>query len=82
MFSLHEWDVGLVKGVEHSIILSDTKLYHERSRHIASADVEDVQRHLREPLASGIIRVLESICKIERRMVLRGCVLIRLLRLL
>ncbi|KAJ8385585.1 hypothetical protein AAFF_G00184470 [Aldrovandia affinis] len=30
VFSLHEWDVGLAKGVEHNIRLSDSRPFRER----------------------------------------------------
>lgn len=55
VFSLHEWDVGLAKGVEHHIRLHDTRPFRERSRRIAPADIDDVRRHIQQLLANGII---------------------------
>lgn len=55
VFSMHEWDVGLAKGVEHRIRLSDPRPFRERSRRLAPADIEDVRRHLQELLQAGII---------------------------
>ncbi|KAI3375871.1 hypothetical protein L3Q82_003756 [Scortum barcoo] len=40
VFSLHEWDVGLAKGVEHTIRMSDPRPFRERSRRLAPADLE------------------------------------------
>lgn len=48
--------MGLAKGVEHSIHLSDPRPFHERSRHIAPADIDDVRRHIQKLLAAGIIK--------------------------
>lgn len=53
--SMHEWDVGLAKGVEHKITLSDACPFHQRSHQLAPADTEDVQKHLQEPLQAWII---------------------------
>ncbi len=52
VFSLHEWEVGLAKGVEHCIRLADTRPFRERSRRIAPADIDDVRRHLKDLLES------------------------------
>lgn len=60
VFSLSEWDMGLAKGVEHHIRLSDTRPFRERSRRIAPADIDDVRRHLQELLAAGIIKESRS----------------------
>ena len=60
VFSLEEWDVGLAKGVTHHIRLRDARLFRERSRRIAPADIEDVRRHLQELLAAGIIKESRS----------------------
>ncbi|XP_038135153.1 uncharacterized protein LOC119779547 [Cyprinodon tularosa] len=60
VFSVEEWDVGLAKGVEHEIRLSDPKPFRERSRRIAPADIDDVRRHLQELLAAGIIKESRS----------------------
>ncbi|KAL7886896.1 hypothetical protein AOLI_G00046170 [Acnodon oligacanthus] len=60
VFSIHEWDVGLAKGVEHTIRLSDTRPFHECSRCLAPADIDDVRRHLQESLAAGIIKESRS----------------------
>lgn len=60
VFSLHEWDVGLAKGVEHHIRLSDTRPFRERSRRLAPADIEDVRRHLQDLLKAGIIKESRS----------------------
>ncbi|CAM5121346.1 unnamed protein product, partial [Natator depressus] len=55
VFSLHEWDVGCAKGVEHNIRLHDSRPFRERSRKIALSEMEDVQHHLQELAANGII---------------------------
>ncbi len=55
VFSLHEWDVGLAKGVEHHIRLHDPRPFRERSRRLAPADIDDVRRHIQQLLAAGII---------------------------
>lgn len=55
VFSLHEWDVGRAKGVEHHIRLHDPRPFRERSRRIAPADIDDVRRHIQQLLATGII---------------------------
>ncbi|KAI5094535.1 hypothetical protein C0J45_16259, partial [Silurus meridionalis] len=55
VFSMHEWDVGLAKGVEHKIRLSDARPFRQRSRRLAPADIEDVRKHLQELLQAGII---------------------------
>lgn len=60
VFSLHEWDVGLAKGVEHQIRLSDSRPFRERSRRLAPADIEDVRRHLQDLLQTGIIKESRS----------------------
>ncbi|XP_028853388.1 LOW QUALITY PROTEIN: uncharacterized protein LOC114800338 [Denticeps clupeoides] len=60
VFSVLEWDVGLAKGVEHTIRLSDPKPFRERSRRIAPADIEDVREHLRHLLAAGVIKESHS----------------------
>lgn len=56
----HEWDVGLAKGVEHHIRLSDPRPFRERSRRLAPADIDDVRRHLQELLKAGIIKESRS----------------------
>lgn len=60
VFSTHEWDVGLARGVEHCIRLSDNKPFRERSRRLAPADIEDVRRHIKDLLAAGIIKESRS----------------------
>ncbi|XP_037833479.1 uncharacterized protein LOC119617377 [Kryptolebias marmoratus] len=60
VFSLHEWDVGLAKGVEHNIRLTDPRPFRERSRRLAPADIEDVRKHLRELLDAGVIQESRS----------------------
>ncbi|KAI7799692.1 hypothetical protein IRJ41_009439 [Triplophysa rosa] len=55
VFSSHEWDVGLAKGVEHRIRLSDPRPFRERSRRITPTDIDDVRKHLQELHAAGII---------------------------
>lgn len=56
VFSLSEWDVGVAKGEEHCIRLSDQCPFRERSRRLAPADIDDVRRHLSDLLEAGIIR--------------------------
>ncbi|KAL2081551.1 hypothetical protein ACEWY4_023404 [Coilia grayii] len=60
VFSLHEWEVGLAKGVEHNIRLSDPRPFRERSRRLAPADIEDVRKHLQDLLAAGVIKESRS----------------------
>ncbi|XP_038141331.1 uncharacterized protein LOC119783754 [Cyprinodon tularosa] len=55
VFSLHEWDVGCAKGVEHHIRLHDSRPFRESSRRLAPADIDDVRRHIQQLLAAGII---------------------------
>ncbi|KAI3376829.1 hypothetical protein L3Q82_000403 [Scortum barcoo] len=55
VFSLHEWDVGLARDVEHHICLSDPRPFREHSRRLAPADVDDVRKHLQELLHAGIM---------------------------
>ncbi len=60
VFSLQEWDVGLAKGVEHCIRLSDSRPFRERSRRLAPADIDDVRKHLQDLLNVGIIKESHS----------------------
>ncbi|KAK2904105.1 hypothetical protein Q8A73_010762 [Channa argus] len=60
VFSLTEWDVGLAKGVEHTIRLSDPRPFRQRSRRLTPADIEDVRKHLQELLCAGIIKESRS----------------------
>lgn len=60
VFSMHEWDVGLAKGVEHTIRLSDERPFRQRSRRLAPADIEDVRNHLQDLLHAGIIKESRS----------------------
>ena len=60
VFSLHEWDVGLAKGVEHHIRMTEPKPFRERSRRLAPADIDDVRKHLQELLKAGIIKESRS----------------------
>lgn len=60
VFSVHEWDVGLAKEVEHTIRLADTRPFRQRSRRLAPADIEDVRKHLQELLCAGIIKESRS----------------------
>lgn len=60
VFSLHEWDVGLAKGVEHSIRLADERPFRERSRRLAPTDIDDVRRHIQELIAEGIMKESRS----------------------
>lgn len=62
VFSTHEWDVGLAKGVEHRIRVTDSRPFRQRSRRLPPADIEDMRKHLQEMLQAGIIRVSESLC--------------------
>lgn len=47
--------MGLAKGVEHKIRLTDARPFHQRSRRLAPADIEDVRKHSQELLQAGII---------------------------
>ncbi|CAI5678658.1 unnamed protein product [Oreochromis niloticus] len=60
VFSLSEWDVGLAKGVEHHIRMSDSRPFRERSRRLAPADIDDVRRHIQDLLQAGIIKESRS----------------------
>lgn len=60
VFSTNEWDVGLAKGVEHHIRLTDNTPFRERSRRVALADLDDLRRHLQGLLAAGIIKESRS----------------------
>lgn len=59
MFSLHEWDVGLVKDVEHHICLTDPERVQGAWR-LAPADIDDVCKHLQELRQAGIIKETRS----------------------
>ncbi|KAK1789436.1 hypothetical protein P4O66_015369, partial [Electrophorus voltai] len=52
--SCSQWDVGLAKGVEHHIRLSDIKPFREQSRRLAPNDTDDVQKHLEELMKSSL----------------------------
>ncbi len=52
--------MGLAKDVKHHIRLSSSKPFRERSRRIAPADIDDVRRHLKDLLATGIIKESRS----------------------
>lgn len=60
VFSTEEWDVGLAKGVEHHIRLTDETPFRERSRRISPADLDDLRRHLQGLLAAGVIKESRS----------------------
>ena len=60
VFSMHEWDVGLAKGVEHGIRLFDSRPFRQRSCRLAPADIKDVRKHLQELLQAGIITASRS----------------------
>lgn len=45
VFSMHEWNVGLARGLEHRIQLSDSRPFHQRLCQLPPADIEDVRRH-------------------------------------
>ncbi|KAK9542055.1 hypothetical protein VZT92_002054 [Zoarces viviparus] len=60
VFSLHEWEVGLAKGVQHNIRLEDPRPFRERSRRLAPADIDDVRRHIQQLLAAGILKESRS----------------------
>lgn len=49
VFSMGEWDVGLAKGVEHKIRLSDPRPFRERSRRLVPADIDDVSKNYSPP---------------------------------
>ncbi len=53
--------MGLAKGVEQCIRLADTQPFRERSRRIAPADIDDVNRHLKDLLEAGIIKESRSL---------------------
>lgn len=59
VFSLHEWDVGLVKDVEHRICLTDPERVQGAWR-LAPADIDDVCKHLQELRQAGIIKETRS----------------------
>lgn len=52
---MYEWDVGLARGVEHEIRLSDAQPFCQKSCKMAPADTEDVRKHLQELLQAWII---------------------------
>lgn len=60
VFSLTEWDVGLARDVEHTIRLSDSRPFRQRSRRLTPADIDDVRKHLQELLCAGIIKESRS----------------------
>lgn len=60
VFSTEEWDVGLAKGVEHRIRLTDKTPFRERSRRVSPADLDDLRCHLQGLLAAGVIKESRS----------------------
>lgn len=60
VFSISEWDVGKARDVTHTIRLIDSTPFRERSRRIATADIDDVRRHLKDLLAAGVIKESRS----------------------
>lgn len=57
---MEEWDVGEAKGVEHTICLSDSRPFRQRSRRLTPADIDDVRKHLQELTCAGIIKESRS----------------------
>lgn len=55
VFSLHEFDVGCSKNIQHSIRITDEKPFRERSRRLPPADVEALRQHLTQLKEAGII---------------------------
>ncbi|KAL1266423.1 hypothetical protein QQF64_002098 [Cirrhinus molitorella] len=60
VFSQHDLDFGHTKKVKHSIKLHDQTPFKQRARPIHPQDIEAVRKHLRDLLASGVIRESES----------------------
>ena len=60
VFSRNELDVGRTSKVKHRIILDDVTPFKERSRPIASRDLDDARDHIRGLLDAGIIRESNS----------------------
>lgn len=60
VFSMEEWEVGEAKGVEHTIRLSDSRPFRQRSRRLTPADIDDVRKHLQELKRAGIIKESRS----------------------
>lgn len=52
--------LSLAKDVIHSIWLSDSRPFRERSQRLALVNIEDVRRNLKELLVTGIISVTKS----------------------
>ena len=60
VFSLHELDLGLVKGYEHHIELTDHTPFRDRFPHIPPHMVEEVRQHLKTMQKSGVIQPSRS----------------------
>lgn len=60
VFSHSEWDVGLARGMEHTIHSSGGSPTFLSA--IPPPDFDDVKKHLLELLCAGITRVLQPLC--------------------
>lgn len=60
VFSQHDLDFGHTQKVKHRIHLHDETPFKHRARPIHPQDLEAVRRHLRDLLASNVIRESES----------------------
>ena len=60
VFTQHILDYGHSERVKHHIKLSDDTPFKHRARPIHPQDVDEVKKHLQEPLDSGVIWESES----------------------
>ena len=60
IFSTSSTDIGTTSMVKHHIELSDTTPFKQKYRRIPPAMVEEVRTHLKELIASGVIRPSHS----------------------
>ena len=60
VFSLHDQDLGLVKGYEHHIHLTDPTPFKDRFPHIPPHMVEEVREHLKNMEKTGVIQPSHS----------------------
>ncbi|KAK3751381.1 hypothetical protein QZH41_002571 [Actinostola sp. cb2023] len=60
VFSQGDFDLGCTSAVKHEIPLSDAIPFKQRHRRVPPAQYEEVRKHLREMLDSGVIRESHS----------------------
>lgn len=57
VFSMHEWDMGLAKGVEHEIRLNDPRPFRQRSRRNPNPHLSPLPRSPLTPISLHISKI-------------------------